>query len=207
MKNSIRAIAAAALMASTAGVAAAADLPRSTPLYSSPAPAGVYNWSGFYAGANLGYQWGKISNSSVNPKGIEGGLQGGYNWQSGQFVFGGETDIQFSGADDTFAPYKFSNPWFGTLRGRVGYAFNNILAYATGGLAYGDVKGETGTLSETKTQLGWTLGVGAEVGFTPNWSAKVEYLYMDLGNRHYSITGVDNGLQTSILRLGVNYHF
>lgn len=206
MKNSIRAMTASALLAGTAVAAAAADLPRSSAPYYSPAPM-VYNWAGFYVGANLGYQWGKITNSSINPSGVAGGVQGGYNWQQGQFVFGAETDIQLSGADDTFAPYKFSNPWFGTLRARVGYAFNNILPYITGGLAYGNVKGESGSLSENKTQLGWTLGVGAEVGLAPNWSAKIEYLYMDLGQRHYSITGVENGLESSVLRVGVNYHF
>jgi outer membrane immunogenic protein len=190
----------------TAGTAFAADLPRG-PGYSSPAPAGIYNWSGFYAGANLGYEWGKVSNSSVEPSGIAGGVQAGYNWQSGQWVFGGETDIQISAADDTFAPWKFSNPWFGTLRARGGYAMSNILIFATLGLAYGDVTGETGSLDETKTQVGWTGGLGMEVGFTPNWSAKVEYLYMDLGSRSYSITGVDNGLSASLLRFGVNYHF
>ena len=57
-------------------------------------------------------------------------------------VFGLEGDIQITGADDTFAPYKFSNPWFGTVRGRVGYAFNNVLFYGTGGLAFGELKGE-----------------------------------------------------------------
>lgn len=206
MKNSIRAMTAAALLAGTATAALAADLPRGTSPYSAP-QSSVYNWAGFYAGANLGYEWGKITNTSGSPSGVTGGLQAGYNWQNGQFVFGGETDIQFSGADDTFAPYKFSNPWFGTLRGRIGYAFSNILVYATGGLAYGDVKGKSGSLTETKTQVGWTLGAGAEVGLAANWSAKVEYLYMDLGSRSYSITGADNGLEASVLRLGVNYHF
>jgi outer membrane immunogenic protein len=122
-------------------------------------------------------------------------------------VFGAETDIQISGADDTFAPWKFSNPWFGTLRGRVGYAVNNILLYGTAGLAYGNLQVELGGLEENKTRVGWTAGLGMEVGFTPNWSAKVEYLYMDLGSRFYTLTGADNGLQASYLRLGVNYHF
>ncbi len=160
-----------------------------------------------YAGLNIGYEWGKVTNSSINPSGFAGGGQVGYNWQSGQFVFGGETDIQFSGADDTFAPYKFSNPWFGTLRGRAGIALNNILLYATGGFAYGDLKGELPGLSETKTHTGWAGGLGMEVGFTPNWSAKVEYLYMDLASRSYSITGGDNGLQANMVRFGINYHF
>lgn len=206
MKKVILAVALAA--GATAGTATAADLPRGPmPYYSNPAPVGVYNWGGFYAGVNAGYEWGKITNSSINPSGIAGGVQAGYNWQSGQFVLGGETDIQVSAADDTFAPYKFSNPWFGTLRARAGYAVNNILFYGTLGLAYGGVKAEAFGTDESKTHTGWTGGLGMEVGFAPNWSAKVEYLYMDLGNRSYSLTGVDNGLQSSVLRFGINYHF
>ena len=201
-------VAAVAAVAAAAGTAVAADLPRGpAPYYSSPAPAGGYNWGGFYAGVNAGYEWGKITNSSIEPSGIAGGVQAGYNWQSGQFVLGGETDLQLSGADDTFAPYKFSNPWFGTLRGRAGYAMNNILFFGTLGLAYGGVTGESGGIDENKTHTGWTGGLGMEVGFTQNWSAKVEYLYMDLGRRAYSITGVDNGLHANMLRFGINYHF
>lgn len=196
-------------LAAVSTAATAADIPRGpSPYYSAPATPGTYyKWEGFYAGVNVGYQWGKTVNDSTNPSGIQGGVQGGYNWQNGQFVFGGETDLQVSGAEDTFAPYKFSNPWFGTLRGRLGFAMNNILFFATGGLAYGGVKGETGGLSESKTHVGWTLGLGMEYGLNQNWSAKVEYLYVDLGNRAYSITGVNNGLESSVLRVGVNYHF
>ncbi len=208
MKKIILAITAAGI-AAAASAAVAADIPRGpTPYYSAPAgPGSYYNWAGAYAGVNVGYQWGKVTNTGTHPSGLEGGLQGGYNWQQGQFVFGGETDLQVSGADDTFAPFKFSNPWFGTLRGRAGMAMNNILFYGTLGLAYGGLKGETGGLSESKTHVGWAAGLGAEVGFTPNWSAKVEYLYADLGNRSYSITAKDNGLTTSVLRVGINYHF
>ncbi len=84
---------------------------------------------------------------------------------------------------------------------------NNVLFYGTGGLAFGNVTGTIAGLDETKTQSGWTLGLGMEVGFTPNWSAKVEYLYMDLGSRNYIATGLNNGFDSNILRLGVNYHF
>jgi outer membrane immunogenic protein len=206
MKKTILAITVAT--AAAAGTAIAADLPRQAPYYTpAAAPSGFYNWAGPYAGANAGYEWGKITNSGITPSGLAGGVQGGYNWQNGQFVFGAETDLQISGADDTFAPYKFSNPWFGSLRGRAGLAMNNILFYGTLGLAYGGVKGEIGGLEESKTHTGWTGGLGLEVGLTPNWSVKAEYIYMDLGHRAYSITGVDNGLQSSILRFGVNYHF
>ena len=168
----------------------------------------AYNWAGAYAGVNVGYEWGKVTNTAINPSGLEGGLQAGYNWQSGQFVFGGETDIQLSGADDTFAPFKFSNPWFGTLRGRAGIAMNNILFYGTLGLAYGGLQGaKTPASTESKTDIRLDRGLGIEVGFTPNWSAKVEYLYMDLGDRAFSLTGMDNGHQANILRFGLNYHF
>jgi outer membrane immunogenic protein len=195
-----------AIVMTAAGAAAAADLPRGPAPYYPP-PASVYNWTGFYAGLNLGYEWGTVTNSGIDPSGVAGGGQVGYNWQIGQFVFGAETDIQASSADDTFAPYKFSNPWFGTLRGRAGFAINNVLLYGTLGLAYGDLKAQFGGLDESKTLVGWAGGLGMEVGFTPNWSAKVEYLYMDLGSRSYTITGADNGLQASYLRFGVNYHF
>jgi outer membrane immunogenic protein len=193
--------------AAMSSAAVAADL-GPTPYYTAPAaPARYYNWQGAYAGLNLGYEWGKTVNNPTDPSGVMGGVQAGYNWQTGQFVFGGETDLQVSGADDTFSPWKFSNPWFGTLRARGGMAMNNILFYGTLGFAYGGLKGEAGGVSESKTHVGWTAGLGMEVGFSPNWSAKVEYLYADLGNLAYSVTGMNNGLETSIVRFGVNYHF
>ena len=191
-------------------MASAADL-GPQPYYSAPAPSSprIFNWAGAYVGVNVGYEWGSVTNATPEPSGIAGGVQGGYNWQNDQFVYGVEGDIGISAADDTFAPYKFANPWFGTMRGRLGYAFSNILPYVTGGLAFGDlVATATATnIDETKTEVGWTVGLGAEFGFNANWSAKVEYLYMDLGSRTFSITGVDNGLSASLLRLGVNYHF
>ncbi len=205
MKKQILAMTALAA-ATLATAASAADLPRNN-YYSQPAPGSYYNWAGWYAGAIVGYEWGKVPGTSTKPSGILGGLTGGYNWQSGQFVLGGETDLQISGADDTFAPYKFSNPWFGTLRGRAGMAWNNVLVYITGGIAYGGLKGESGALSETKTHIGWTLGTGVEFGLAQQWSAKIEYLYADLSNRTYSITGVGNGLETNMIRVGVNYRF
>ena len=112
-------------VAISAGAAAAADIQR--PAYYAPAapvaPVGIYNWQGPYLGLNVGYQWGQTRNNPTAPAGITGGLQGGYNFQNGQFVFGAETDLQLSGAEDTFAPWKFSNPWWGSLRGRAGVAW------------------------------------------------------------------------------------
>jgi outer membrane immunogenic protein len=184
---------------------------RAADLYGSPytvnQPLNAYSWAGPYLGANLGYAWGSVANNPSKPSGFVGGVQAGYNWQNGAFVFGLEGDIQATGAEETFAPWKFSNPWFGTVRGRIGYAFSNILFYGTGGLAFGELRGETFGLSESHTNAGWTAGVGAEFGFAPNWSAKIEYLYVDLSDSRFTITGVSNGSQFGVLRAGVNYHF
>ncbi|WP_424628047.1 outer membrane protein [Bradyrhizobium sp. SYSU BS000235] len=165
------------------------------------------SWMGPYIGGNIGYAWGDITHNATKPAGVLGGIQAGYNWQSGALVFGIEGDLQINGAEDTFAPWKFSNPWFGTARGRVGYAFNNVLLYGTGGLAFGGLKGESFLLSESHTGLGWTLGVGAEIALNQRWSAKIEYLYVDLSDRNFSITGMPNGYEFNTLRVGVNYRF
>jgi len=195
----------AALIASPA---AAADLSyRKAPAFAA-APFNAYNWNGAYVGVNLGYQWGKVTNwGGGEPKGVMGGGQIGYNWQFNQFVLGLEADVQGSAANDMFAPFKFSNPWFGTVRGRAGYAMNNILLYVTGGLAYGGGRVEFAGISETQTHAGWTVGGGVEVGLTPNWTAKAEYLYVRLDDRSYVLTGVNNGFSSNVFRLGVNYRF
>jgi outer membrane immunogenic protein len=165
------------------------------------------SWMGPYIGGNLGYGWGEVSNNGANPSGVLGGLQAGYNWQSGALVLGIEGDLQLNAADDTFAAWKFSNPWFGTVRGRVGYAFNNILLYGTGGLAFGTLKAESGGFSESHTSAGWTAGVGAEYAINQNWSAKIEYLYVDLSEKNFLLTGLPQGYQFSTVRVGVNYRF
>jgi outer membrane immunogenic protein len=199
---------AVALLATVAGGAWAADLPHPS-YYTAPAPLSAYSWTGLYLGGNLGHEWGTTSNNPTRPSGFAGGLQGGYNWQTGQLVFGGEADIQLSGANDTFAPWKFSNPWFGTLRGRAGFAVNNILIYGTAGVAFGELSAQAiGLQSENHTNVGWTAGVGVEAGFAPSWSAKVEYLFVDLASNTYALTGgTSNGLTANLFRMGVNYHF
>jgi outer membrane immunogenic protein len=197
----------ATLAAGAAGTACAADM--AVPgYYTAPPSYGVFSWAGPYLGANLGYEWGAVSNNPTKPSGIFGGAQAGYNWQFGQFVTGIEGDFQGSAAQDTFAPWQFDNPWFGTLRGRVGFTMGNALIYGTGGLAYGSLTVQTpGNFTETRDSIGWTAGAGVELGLTPRWSAKAEWLYLDLADRSYSLTGTNNGLTANLLRLGVNYHF
>jgi outer membrane immunogenic protein len=202
------AFAAVALLAVGLGSAQAADLPYgSRAPYTVNQPLNAFSWAGPYLGGNLGYNWGTVDHNPTKPSGLLGGVQGGYNWQNGALVFGVEGDLQANGADDTFAPWKFSNPWFGTIRGRVGYAFNNILIYGTGGLAFGSLRVDTLGLSESHTSAGWTAGVGAEFGLAQNWTAKIEYLYVDLADSQFNITGVQNGYQFGLVRIGANYHF
>jgi outer membrane immunogenic protein len=177
--------------------------------YGAVARPGGYMWQGPYVGANLGYQWSGITNNPAGPSGIAGGVQAGYNVQYGQFVFGGETDLQVTGANDTFAPWKFSNPWFGTLRARAGLAISSVLFYGTAGLAYGtlNMKNTLTSVSESHTSTGWAGGVGVEAALTGNWSARAEYLYVDLSSSSFVLDGNSHGIQSNLLRFGVNYRF
>jgi outer membrane immunogenic protein len=247
--------AALGLLASASG-AHGADMPVKAPVYKAP-PAAIYDWSGVYAGGNIGYSWGRaatdtnISGYTVTGiffdvdvpgaafsdanrlNGIIGGAQIGYNVQAGQWVVGLELDWQASGekggttrtnalagfvgdpvADTTITgtdttQYDARIRWFGTVRGRVGYATGDILPYLTGGLAYGRVQVSgtntvTGVVTDciifagcfdnpfnavtslngSKVNLGWTLGAGIEgaLASMSNWTWKLEYLYLDLGS-------------------------
>ncbi len=190
-----------------AAPAGAADMYRQPQQpYTVGAPIG-YSWAGPYIGANLGYQWGGVGNSGADPSGFNGGVQIGYSWQTGQFVYGVETDLQLSGADDRFGAWQFSNPWFGTLRGRAGVAFNNILVYGTAGLAYGGVHLETPFGNESNSSFGWTAGLGLEIGLMANWSVRAEYLYVGLSGDTFGLTGRSHDLDFSVFRMGVNYRF
>jgi outer membrane immunogenic protein len=199
----IRLICGAAAITS-AGAASAADYPRAPD--ATPYLVSVHNWSGPYLVGQLGYQWGNTTNNPTQPSGIAGGVRGGYNWQTGAFVFGAEAD-NVAGAQDRFAAWKFSNPWFGTVRGRLGYAFSNVLVYGTLGLAFGGARLELGGASESRTHTGWSAGAGMEVALSSAWSARVEYLYVDLSDRPYGLTGMSHGFESSLFRIGVNYRF
>ena len=196
----MRSVLCAAVLLAMTGAATAAD-------YYAPSPLGPYSWIGPYMGATAGYQWGWVSNSPTQPSGLDGGIEGGYNWQRGNFVFGGEADLNLSSASATVAPLEFSSPWFSTARGRGGVTFGNVLVYGTAGLAFGDLRADASGLSETHANIGWTAGAGVEVGFTRRWSAKAEWLYLDFAGSNFSVSGVNNGLTANLLRFGVNYRF
>ena len=169
-------------------------------------------WLGPYVGANAGFQW--TSNvGGLSPSGFTGGIQAGYNWQNGAWVYGVEADFNLSSASARFADYQFSNPWFGTLRGRAGYVVNDVVfVYGTAGLAFGVSTVTRGGLSDTSGHAGWTIGAGAEFGLAPfglgpNWSAKVEYLYLGLSQSSVLPAAASSGFPSNVMRVGVNYHF
>ena len=141
-------------------------------------------------------------------------------------MWGGEADLQYTGLDgsrDVFAPnasahQDFQSRWLATFRGRFGWlADENMYFYATGGLALANVNtdftvnfnGIVNNVSNSTTHAGWTLGAGLEWRFAQQWSAKVEYLYVDLGHAStpFLISNNDRALTENIFRIGVNYHF
>lgn len=198
-----RILAGLAALTALATPVAAADLSASYGY--APQAALPTSWNGFYIGANAGYGWGSAAGD--NPNGAIGGFQAGFNFQGAgsPIVFGVETDFDWSGV----SAGSFSVNYLGTVRGRVGFAAERFLVYATGGLAYGEGQYQVFGLSNTQTSYGWTLGAGAEYALDRNWSARAEYLYVDLGSSTYgSWLGTTSiGYDGSVVRAGVNYRF
>lgn len=204
-------------------------------------PAPTYNWAGFYLGANAGSA---IARNQVDsfftgggtifahftemPKGYIGGVQGGYNWQSSNWVLGVEADIQGSNQKDddnchgrcatnvVNLAYQQRMNWLGTLRGRVGYALGPTLFYGTAGAAWSTVNTDVqvaqvpglfiSAASLSHRRSGWTVGGGMETPLDffgllgKNWTATTEYLYVDLGRTTVSIDGAPFGTHTMDLR-------
>lgn len=202
--------------------ASAADLPRQQMPYKAPAYVAAFNWTGFYLGINGGGAWARSNwdgfGVDANPSGGMIGGTAGYNWQGAgsPWVFGLEGDMDWSSVSGSTACGGLScqtkNTYFGTVRGRVGYAVDRIMPYVTGGLAFGNIQSNvTGFSGNSTTNAGWTVGGGAEAALAANWSAKLEYLYANLGSvgctaaQCSAATNVN--LRSNILRAGVNYRF
>ena len=213
----------AAISAVTA--ASAADM-QARP-YKAPPPAAMispaYNWSGFYIGAMGGYGW-----DDGNATGGFGGGTVGYNWQfpGSQFVFGIEVDAAGAGIKDSIsadlgggviATEEIKINSFGSVTGRAGFALDAMLFYAKGGFAFANRKDSISapalgaSVSDSQTHTGYTIGGGLEYLFTPNWSAKGEYMYTSLGSKQYNFGGGDvfdsGSVDFHTIKVGVNYHF
>lgn len=249
-------LATAALVA-FGGAALAADLPtrKAAPAYVPVAPA--FTWTGMYFGVNAGGVFtqnkanifgqgantigliaaGAVPSSvKLNKSGFIGGVQAGYNWQSGMFVTGVEADINYVDAKKSATYASLLGPvttaksdmnWLGTARVRAGVAIDRLFLYGTGGLAFGQVKNSAaiyafngGPLaywgSKNDTRMGWTLGAGAEYAITNNLTVKGEYLYYNLGKKTIAVNptnavGANFGAKFKndghIVRAGLNWKF
>lgn len=208
-----------ALIALGIAPAAAADL-AARPYTKAPPMAVAYNWSGFYLGAMGGY-----AQEDADAFALSGGFAGGtagYNWQTGSFVLGVEADAAWADVGATvgivpgLASIDYTIRSMGTVRGRVGYAFDSVLLYGTGGYAWSDNRLSATALgvsvSDSQFHSGWTVGAGVEVMFAPKWSVKAEYLYKSLEGATYFSGTVPGGVPIGTINLnsvqvGVNYHF
>jgi outer membrane immunogenic protein len=241
-----------AVGALAAGGPAFAEVKVKSVPYAAPV-AVLGNWSGLYAGLNAGYGvaddrstftsfvnpaigFDALESYKISPAGFLGGAQLGYNWQTGIWVWGLETDFQGTSQRDSVCVLTCSNnglfngivtqtlPWFGTARGRFGVAVDRSLLYVTSGLAYGEVQTnvrETDgipitTARANRVKSGWTVGGGIESALVGNWTAKVEYLYVDLGSQTLSFVdafgppgaiAVTADAKDHIIRAGLNYRF
>jgi outer membrane immunogenic protein len=265
---------AATILAGSAGLASAADLPQRQV---APAPyvaAPAFTWTGFYVGANAGLSvstskasmeagpspgyvpgstyfqpasvadFNSIGRSSKTASSFTGGAQAGYNWQHSWLVYGLEADFEYLGVaqsearsrtysccgNDLSIRQKVRSDWLATARVRLGASFDRLLVYATGGLAFQQLK-YTGVFSDmfgvaasgsmSDTRVGFALGAGAEYAVSEHVSAKLEYLYVGTGTKSISENNLSGGgiqfpdahithkakLDVSLIRVGINYRF
>lgn len=229
-----------AALLGTSITAQAADLAVKAPYLKAPILS-IYDWTGFYIGANAGIGLGRnktelasfggttpsLNTTYLAPHGAFGGAQAGYNWQTGSvfgpLVLGIEADIQGASLRDNFTNLRIGEAtaydqrldWFGTVRGRIGRADGPVFSYATAGYAYGSVRT---TLNQTSIGItdfgnrihhGWTYGGGVEAALGGNWSAKIEALYVNLGNKsdvfEAGAQTLNTELRERIYRVGLNY--
>jgi outer membrane immunogenic protein len=217
MKNLL--LASVGILALGISTASAADIsrrevmPAKAPVYVSQ----LYNWTGAYVGINGGYGWGTSSFSGplVGSSSPSGGLIGGtlgYNYQVGQAVLGLEGDLDWSNINGSATcavgiSCSTRNNWLGTTRVRLGYAADRFMPYVTGGAAFGDIStSATGFADAHSNKVGWTLGGGVEAAIAGPWTAKLEYLYVDLGHGG-TIAASNASFHTNIVRAGLNYRF
>jgi outer membrane immunogenic protein len=200
--------------------AAAADMPQRV-YTKAPVMAPMFSWGGFYIGAHVGYGWGEerddlsdfvdIPADKFDVDGVIGGVHVGYNWQAGNIVFGWEGDFDGSGikGSDGFdqgeafdGTLSMKSHWQASFRGRLGVTSENWLFYATGGVAFADVKSHLNFLyncggictfdqGDKNILVGWTVGGGIEHAFTPNWIGRIEARYTDYGSETFNLSGTD----------------
>jgi outer membrane immunogenic protein len=238
MKKSLLAGVSLGALALASG-AQAADM-AARPVYKAPVAAPVWSWTGFYVGANVGGASARTNifstylfpDPSLNSSqsGVIGGLEAGYNWQFNSLVVGLEGDISAASLGRTTSPganaplndtFNGNMTALGTVRGRIGWAFDRLLIYGTGGVAFANLKDQysstgflpPGSASASSSATGWTAGGGVEFALSANWTAKAEYLHVGFSNRSATATEVSSTYtfafkdSVDIGRVGINYKF
>lgn len=213
-----------------AAPAFAADLPARTytkaPVYK--APQAIYNWTGFYIGGHIGGGFENSSwtdpftgtNDTFNNSGFLGGAQIGVNTQFNWLVLGLEGDfswtsaIKGAGTDSLGDSITTSPQWTSTVTGRIGAAFDRLLVYGKGGVAFAEDKSTFtpvggASATDTTTRIGWTAGAGLEYAFTDNWSVRAEYDYLGFGSKQLSFTPVTTNADLNVqeVKAGFDYKF
>jgi len=243
MRSKIVSLLAVAFSLGFAQAASAADMPvKARP---APVPVPVFSWAGCYVGADAGYAWQRDTSTetiaatgalsatqpgATNPHGLKGGGYLGCNYQfAPSWIVGIEGDAE--GADvahstATYAPspdyYEARTRFQGSIRGRVGYAFDRSLLYVTGGIAFASItnhyvglEANGFTTDATSTRTGWTVGGGWEYAFTNNWIGRIEYRYADFGTRTDTLqfcatcAAANEAHRTTenVVRVGIAYKF
>jgi outer membrane immunogenic protein len=215
------------------GSAVAADLPPArAPAIVPPvayAPP-VYNWTGVYIGGNVGAGFANSTwidpftgaNDTFSKDGFIGGGQIGANVQFNWLVLGVEGDFDWtslkgSGHDSVGNTINTDTQWTSTATGRVGAAFDRLLVYAKGGIAFARDDDSVnflggGTASSDFTRTGWTAGGGLEYAFAPNWTARIEYDYLGFGNETVNLPSTptystNSSLNVQEVKAGINFKF
>ena len=208
MHTKLFALAAAMAFSATSAIAADAIIyepqPPEAPAYA------VYDWTGAYLGIQGGYAWTSIANPGLVDEEFDGGFFGGhagYNFQNGNYVFGIEGDINYNWNEQTFGAADIGIDWDGSLRGRLGYAWDRTQLYGTAGLAVARGYIEAPGFDESETFVGWTIGAGVEHAFTDNILARVEYRYSDFGAEDFGLGLGDFDIDQHKVTLGVSYKF
>jgi len=203
----------ASLIAVSAAQAADAveQIPEAPVAMEQPAP--VANWSGYYLGATGNYDFaGKPDGGDASSKsdGFGGSLYTGYNWQSGQVVYGVEADVGFADQKSYAGNgVDMKEGWNGSVRGRVGYDLSPVLVYGTAGVAAANNKVSNINGSDDKTAVGYTVGAGVETMVTDNITARVEYRYTDYQKKDFNI-GADSfsrGFDDHSVKVGIGMKF
>jgi outer membrane immunogenic protein len=212
-------LAVSALLAGTAlGTSGAAAADVTVPETLPPASAPIHIWSGPYAGGFVGYSASNFDQSNgadFDGDGIVGGVYGGFNLQSGQVVYGIEGDLGASGVDaggfnaTTGTGISADSNAFGSLRGRVGLAYDPFLFFATGGVALANKELTSAGATDENTHVGYTLGAGVEAEVTPNLTSRIEYRYSDFGAETYDFgaTSTSSGFDEHSVRAGLALKF